>query len=194
MSDESLPPRPRRRLLTPVTGALAALVLAGAGFIGGVQVQKGEQDSGSAGGGARAGVPGGFPGAAAQGQRAQTRGGQGGQGRQAPGGANAGGGAAPTTGEVTSKRGSTLYVEGTDGTTIKVRTDDDSKVTRTAATSARGVYPGDTVIVQGETAKSGTVTAAQIVATSSTASGGLAGLFGGMGGGPPTVATPPTGG
>ena len=36
---EEAPRRPRRRLVTPATGALAALVLVAAGFFGGVQVQ-----------------------------------------------------------------------------------------------------------------------------------------------------------
>ena len=38
--DDAPPPRPRRKLLTPVSGGLAAIVLVAAGFICGVQVQK----------------------------------------------------------------------------------------------------------------------------------------------------------
>lgn len=179
MPDEPLPPRPRRRLLTPASGAFAAIVLAGAGFIGGVQVQKRQDDGG--GTGPAAAAAGGPPGFAAGGG-----GGGGGRGRgQLPGG---GGGA--TRGEVKSKRGSTLYVESGDGTTVEVRTDDDAKVIRTAAASVRGIYPGDTVVVQGKAAASGTVTASQIIATSASAGDGLAGL---LGGGPPPQGGAPSG-
>ncbi|MEZ5121044.1 MAG: hypothetical protein R2736_05630 [Solirubrobacterales bacterium] len=63
--DEELPPRPRRRLLAPVPLALSAILIAAAGFIGGVVVQKGQGSSGT-------GTPGGFPAAlgAAAGRRA----------------------------------------------------------------------------------------------------------------------------
>ena len=37
---EELPRRPRRKLVTPLTATLAAVVIAALGFIGGVQVQK----------------------------------------------------------------------------------------------------------------------------------------------------------
>ncbi|MCW2993452.1 MAG: hypothetical protein JWQ18_947, partial [Conexibacter sp.] len=50
---DTLPVRPRRKLLTPVSGVLAAVVLAAGGFIGGVQVQK--HQGGSGGGGAAQG-------------------------------------------------------------------------------------------------------------------------------------------
>ena len=46
---DELPVRPRRRLLTPVSGGLLAIVLVAGGFIGGVLVQKG-QNSGGGGG------------------------------------------------------------------------------------------------------------------------------------------------
>ena len=42
--DELPPPRPRRKRLTRGTLALLSLLLAACGFIGGVQVQKGQQD------------------------------------------------------------------------------------------------------------------------------------------------------
>lgn len=43
--DELPPPRPRRKRLGRGTLALLALLIAACGFIGGVQVQKGQQDS-----------------------------------------------------------------------------------------------------------------------------------------------------
>jgi Domain of unknown function (DUF5666) len=159
------PPRPRRKLLTPVSGGLAAIVLLAGGFIAGVQVQKGQEDGGSgsagAGGGARAGA---FAGRAGGGTAAGGTGTSG-----AAGGANAAGatGAASnaTVGTVSNVKGSTLYVTGADGTTVKVRTNDNSKVTRNADSSVGSVHPGDTVVVQGAKASSGTVTASSITAT-----------------------------
>jgi hypothetical protein len=72
--EDELPRRSRRRLLTPITGALAAVVLVAAGFFAGVQVQK------SQGSGATTAQTG-FPG---------VPGGGGGGGNGAPGGQGAG--------------------------------------------------------------------------------------------------------
>jgi hypothetical protein len=170
---DELPPRPRRRLLTPVTGVLAAVLLAGAGFIGGVEVQKHQGGSASAAGGpgaAAAAGPGGFRGGGA------ARGG-------APGPAGGGAGA-PTVGTVSSAHGDVLYVKDASGTTVRVRTTSASKIVRTAGSSVRAVHPGDTVVVQGSTAKDGTVKATRVSATAAGA-GGLGGGFagGGFGGG-----------
>src|ERR1700712_855724 len=46
---EPLPPRPRRKLVTPVGGVAGAVLIAACGFIGGVQVEKGRNTSSSAG-------------------------------------------------------------------------------------------------------------------------------------------------
>lgn len=168
----------RQRLVKPLTIALSGLMLATVGFIAGVQVQKGQQDGASAtaaagpGGGAR----GGFPGAGGATGRAGS----------------ANGGAAPqqpTIGSVANKKGGTLYVESADGATIQVKTNAQSKVTRTAASSPRGIYPGDTVVVQGTKNEDGSVVATQITATSATAAASGGGFPGG--GQPPT--NPPGG-
>src|SRR3954453_23877276 len=65
--EAEIPPRPRRRLVTPLTGALSAVVVAGLGFIGGVEVQKHHATSptASAATGARAGFAARFGGAGA---------------------------------------------------------------------------------------------------------------------------------
>jgi hypothetical protein len=93
--------------------------------------------------------------------------------------ASSGGGAAPTFGTVANKHGSTLYVRSSSGTTLRVTTAH-AKVTRTAGTSVNGVYPGDTVIIQGTTHANGSISATQIRATAKGAGG--AGGFGGGGG------------
>jgi len=179
-----LPRRPKRRLVTPWTLGLAAVLVAALGFIGGVQVQKGEQDDGGA-----SGLPAGL--------RAAMAGGAGGARGGAGGGANAGGtadGAAPTMGEVASKDGGTLYVTDSSGATVKVKTNGNSKVTRTAKGKVSGVHPGDTVVITGSTNANGTVTATQITATASGVStGGFGGGGGFPGGGPPSGAGAPSG-
>ena len=165
---DSLPPRPRRRLVTPLSAALAAVAVAALGFVAGVEVQKaqGGTTTGSGATSARAafaGRAGGLPG-------------------QAGGGRAGRGGASPTFGTVASKSGRTLYVKDSNGTTVKVKLAGQAKVTRSAAASAKSIHPGDTVIVQGTRSSSGTVTAARVTATSSTAAsagGGPGALFGG---------------
>jgi hypothetical protein len=177
--EEPLPKRPRRRFVTPISAALAGALVGALGFIGGVEVQKAQDDGGSStGGGAQA--------AAAQAAGAGARGAfprAGGAGPQAAGGGPGGAQGNATVGSVANKKGSTLYVKDSDGNTIRVKTTSHSKINRTASTTAGAIHPGDTVIVQGSKSSSGTVTATQIQATSSSATSGLAGLFGGGGGG-----------
>ena len=170
--ERALPPRRRRRLVTPASVALAAVLIGALGFIGGVEVQKGQADSG--GGGATARGAGAVRAGLGTGAGGAARGGFAGPG---------GGRSNATVGSVANKRGSTLYVKDSDGNTIRVKTTSHSKFNRTATASAGAIHPGDTVVVQGTKSSSGTITATQINATSSTAASGLAGLFGGGGGG-----------
>jgi hypothetical protein len=165
--ERALPPRPRRRLVTPASATLAAVLIAAVGFIGGVEVQKGQADPAGAAGGAAGGAA-----LAAGATGGGTRGGFAGRG---------GAQANATVGSVSNKRGSTLYVKDSDGNTVRVKTTSHSKINRTAPASAGAIHPGDTVIVQGTKSSSGTITATQINATSSSAASGLAGLFGGGG-------------
>jgi hypothetical protein len=175
VDDGSLPPRPRRRLVTPLSAVLAAVLVAALGFIGGVQVQKHEDKGSGASSGAQAAF-------------ASARGTGGGGGRAGFGGAGGGGAggangqSAPTVGSVANKHGSTLYVKDSDGNTVRVKTTSHSKINRTASTTAGAIHPGDTVIVQGTKSSSGTITATQVNATAAGASAGLGGLFGGGGG------------
>jgi hypothetical protein len=167
--ETGMPPRTRRRLVTPVTIGLVALLLAAAGFIGGVEVQKGQGSGGGAGATANA-TPAAF--GAAGGARAGGFGG--GQGA-------AGAAGNFTFGTVANKSGNTLYVTDSTGKTIRVQTTASSKITRTAANSVHGVYPGDTVVVQGSTASNGTIKATTVRATSKTAAASGGGGFGGGG-------------
>lgn len=185
--DEELTHQPQsRRRVGRLSVGLAALLIAGLGFIGGVLVQKGQEDE--QGGGTAAQVPG----TAGAGGGPSAAG-----GRQAGGGAGAGrggvgGGQAPTAGEVKSKSGNVLYIEGADGNTVKVLLNGQSEVTRTAKSSAKRIHPGDTVIVQGAKAKNGQVKATSVSATAAGAGGsGFPGAS--LGGGTPGGA-PPSGG
>jgi hypothetical protein len=179
--DGALPPRARRKLVTPMTAGLAGVLIAAAGFLGGVEVQKGQDDgsgaaAAAAGGGGRAA---GFAGA-----------------RGGAAGAGADGAGAPTFGSVANKQGSTLYVTSADGTTVRVKTNAQSKVTRNAAASPRGIFPGDTVVVQGTKDKAGDLVATQITATSKTAAaagGGFRAAFGGGAGAGAPAGGPPAG-
>jgi hypothetical protein len=151
---DELPRRPRRKLVTPLTASLTAVLIAALGFLGGVQVQKSAADSGSPVGAGR------FTGA-----------------RLSP----QGGSSDATVGTVANVNGHTLYVTDASGNTIRVKTNGNSKVTRTAVSKAAAVHPGDTVIVRGTKSNSGTVTATAVTATAKNATGGVAGLLGAAG-------------
>jgi hypothetical protein len=181
--EDPLPKRPRRRLVTPISATLAGALVAALGFIGGVEVQKGQGNGSNASnaGNGSAAFPGAGGGPSGFNRSGGSGGGSGGGGPQSgggPGGAQSN----ATVGSVANKKGSTLYVKDSDGNLVRVKTNSHSKINRTASTSAGAVHPGDTVIVQGSKAKNGTVTATQINATAAGASSGLGGLFGGGGG------------
>ena len=182
--EEPLPKRQRRRLVTPISAILAGALVGALGFIGGVEVQKSQDDGGTSNGAAAAFASAGGGGA---------RGGGTGGGPQLGGGPGGAQGNA-TVGSVANKKGSTLYVKDSDGNLVRVKTTSHSKINRTASTTPGAIHPGDTVIVQGTTSKSGTVTATQINATAAGATSGLAGLFGGGGQGPGRQQAAPDGG
>jgi hypothetical protein len=182
--EAELPPRPRRRLLTPVPLALMGILAIACGFIGGVLVEKGESSSSSSGGGAsgiaarfaalRAGASG-ASGASAAGARAGAGSAAGGFG----GGAGANGFTRPTAGTVAYLDGDTLYVTNAEGNTVKITTSAGTTVNKTVKSSVKGIHPGETVTVTGETGSDGSVSAEEINVGSG--GGGLASLFGGSG-------------
>ncbi|HLI33196.1 MAG TPA: hypothetical protein VKU89_10740 [Solirubrobacteraceae bacterium] len=178
---QELPPRPRRRLLTPLTVALLVALAAGCGFIGGVQVQKGESS-----GATSAGLPAGIASRLGALRSARSAGGAPAAGFLGGAGAFLGGaGGGLTTGEVADISGSTLYVTTSEGNTVKVSTAG-AKVTKTVATHLSSIHPGDAVLVRGAKAKNGAIEASSIsispaaAGTSSGAgsSGGTPALFG----------------
>jgi thiamine monophosphate kinase len=68
--------------------------------------------------------------------------------------------------------GKTLYILTSAGSLVKVTLGASTTITRNATTQADGLRPGDTVVVQGATGKSGDVTATSISATAPGASAG----------------------
>lgn len=153
--------RPSR--LTPLTGGLLALAIAAVGFVGGVLIEKGQTgSSGSAAppGGLQA-LAGGPAGLAA---------------------AQSGGGT--TFGTVANVTGRTLYVTDAQGNTIKVLTTKGSTVTRSASSKVGDIHPGDSVVIQGQQRRSGTVKAQSIRASAAGSGGGAV-----IGGGPQTSAS-----
>lgn len=169
---EPLPPRPRRRLLTPLPLALAGVLLIACGFIGGVLVEKGQSETGST-----AGTASGFAsrlrslaGAAAGGSSTSGSGAQG----------SGSGFVRPTEGTVAYISGDTIYVTNTESNTVKVRASAATSVTKTVTSAVKDIHPGETVTITGSTAADGTVSAESIRVGS--AGGGLAGLFAGASG------------
>lgn len=169
---EELAPRPRRRLLAPVPLALLGVLLIACGFIAGVLIEKGQVSSSSSTGGA----------ASLASRFAALRSASSGASGAPAGGALAGGGigAGATVGQVAYIDGSTLYVTGTEGNTVKVRTSAGSTVTKTVKAEVKSIRPGETVIITGATDARGAIDAASI-RIGGGAGGGLGAPFGGSG-------------
>jgi hypothetical protein len=185
---DELPQRPRRKLFTPVTGGLLAVLIAACGFIGGVLVEKG-QGSSSPGGNFAAATArlGGGAAPGGRGQGASARGGATGAGGL-PALFGGGQGGNVTAGQVSSVEGRTLYVSTAQGNTVRVKVPVGESVSRTITTSVHAIHPGDTVIVQGAASKGGAINATAVRATQASSSGSsgssaLNQLFGGGGGG-----------
>jgi hypothetical protein len=176
--ESELPPRPRRRLLTPAPLALMGVLLTACGFIGGVLVEKGESSSSSSAGGA-SGLASRFAalraGASGTGARSGTGSAAGGFGSSGAGGSFT----RPTAGTVAYLDGSTLYVTNVEGNTVKVTTSAGTTVNKTVKSAVKSIHPGETVTVTGETGESGAISAESISVGSS--GGGFASLFGGSG-------------
>lgn len=165
-----LPPRPRTRLLTPMTATLTLVLVTACGFVGGVLVQKGQATSAATVTGAGASRFG------ATGASGAT--GLGGGGRFAAlfGGAA---GSRGTVGTVSNINGSKLYVTTAAGTMVQVDMTSASKVTKSQSVGRGAIRPGDSVVISGITATNGTVTASSVSDSGAGSSGGTSSLFGG---------------
>ncbi|HVW47660.1 MAG TPA: hypothetical protein VHA76_11440, partial [Solirubrobacterales bacterium] len=135
--DDAIPPRPRGRLLRPVPLALIAVIVAAAGFLGGVEAQKGSE-GGSAGAAPGAG---GLPGFAASKAGGSEAGGSESKAESSLAGLG-GSSSVAATGTVTSVEGHTIYVKESDGTTVAVKVGDGATVTRDSNVAAKQIHPG----------------------------------------------------
>jgi hypothetical protein len=182
--DEELDAEPSRRRFALLTGILAVLVVGGAAFLGGVQVQKRHDralvsTTNVAATGAVTGTGTGT-GRGAGGTRTGTGTGTG------TGGFGGAGGA--TVGQVKLVDGATIYVTDSTGNTITVVTTGASKYAKTQTVTLKDIQPGDTVVIRGATQPDGSVSATTV--TDSGAGGAVGGgRFGGGGGGTGTGAT-----
>jgi hypothetical protein len=175
---EELPPRPRRRLFTPIPVALFGVLLLACGFIGGVLVEKGQTSSTSSSG--ASGLASKF--AALRGTATAS---------SAATGAGSfagrfGGAGGATIGEVSYISGNTLYVTNAEGNTVKITTSPASTITKTVKADVHGIHPGETVVVRGTKGANGAVSAESVsvgAAGAGLGGGGLGALFGGGGGG-----------
>lgn len=183
--EHELPPRPRRRWLSPVPMGLLCVLLTVCGFIGGVLVEKGQASSTSSGStGSASGFASGLAalrssasGAAAGGRGALTAGGAPALGGSGPGA----GGTGATVGQVAYTSGRTLYVTDAEGNTVKVTTSAASTVTKTVKSDVKAIRPGESVIVTGSTNANGAVKADSIRVSEAGSAAALSALFGGGG-------------
>jgi hypothetical protein len=150
---EEMPTRASRRIVTAWTIVFAALVVAGAGFVAGIQIEKRNAPAAAA-----SGLP--------PGLRSFANGG-GSAGGQLPAATTQGdAGNAGTTGKVKLVDGANVYITTSDGSTVKVSTSSSSKVTKSVDAALNDLKAGDTIVVQGTTDADGTIAASSISQTS----------------------------
>jgi len=151
------------KVVTPLTRVLLAVVVAAAGFIGGVLVERNQQPAAAS----TTSTPAAFRGAGAN-----ANGG-------GAGGGGAGGGA--TVGTITLIDGTNVYVTTAQGDVVKVLTNPQTTISVSKNGTLSDLDPSKTVAVQGATNADGTVTASQITQGGFGAFGG-GGRRGGAGG------------
>jgi hypothetical protein len=162
------------RLRIPAAIIVAVLLLA-LGFWGGAIAQKNHTTASAAGGAAAFAARLRNAGSGATGT-------SGGGGSQLPGDTTGTAGSGATTGTVSVVDGDTLYILTASNQLVKVTLTASTTLTRNAKAKAVQLRPGDTVVVQGSTAKNGSVQAASVSATAKGVSS-TAGGFRGTGGG-----------
>jgi hypothetical protein len=180
--DGRLPPRPRRRLLTPPSVAVLALASCAIGFYAGVRVEKSHAGSsstpaaagfsGALGAGSSTGSSTGGSGSSGSGS-APSAGRSGFAGLAARFGAGGAPGAAGggSAGTVASVDGRSLVLKETSGNTVKVKLTSATKITKSKSVGRGQIRPGDTIVVSGITDKKGTISAASVSDSGASSSG-----------------------
>ena len=164
--------RPRAKLPS-LTVVLVVVVIASAGFIGGILVGKHYGSSSSGGVASRFGAFAAAAGASSSaGTGTGTRAGFGGAGGGFAGaGGGTGGtggfaGGSATVGTIKLVDGKTVYVQTSAGDIVQVSTSAGTKVTVSSSVPVKDLEPGETVIVEGSKNSSGGVSATSISQTS----------------------------
>ena len=152
--------RPRVKLPS-LTLVLVTLVVASAGFLGGIVVGK---HYGSSGSGSPASAFSRFAAGAGATARTGSGAGAGLGGRGGGGGEIAAGNA--TIGTIKLIDGSTVYVQTPGGDIVQVSTSAGTKVTASSTVRVKDLQPGETIIVEGSKNSTGGVTATSISQTS----------------------------
>jgi hypothetical protein len=162
--------RPPRARLPTITLALAAAVLIGAGFLGGLSVGK---SSASTGSGLPAGLAGGgLPGFPTGSGLPSGAGGSGGAAQGAGGSGLPGGFGGGTVGTIKLVDGHTIYVQSFSGSITRVSTSGSTRIQVSAAGTLKDLRPGETVAVQGSKRSDGSVAAASVSQSSLGGGGG----------------------
>ncbi len=167
-------PRPRRRAHA-LTFVLGGAFLIAAGFLGGVVLQK-HEDQGSTSAAGRNAAASRFAalaaGSGATGTTVAGAGaGSGGRGFGGFGAGGAGGGGA-ISGTVKLVDGTNVYLTDTSGNVVKVATGPSSQLTKTDPATTKDVAPGDVVIARGTQNTDGSYTAQTLVISRASALGG----------------------
>jgi len=186
--DEGLPVRPVRRRLGVLSLLLCGAVVTGAGFLGGVMVEKSHVKTSSSAAGlasAFAALRGGATGTTAAGRTASAAGGAAAAAGGAAAAAGGGGFGGATAGTVKLIDGNNVYVTTTGGTVVKIATTPQSSITISSPGTVANIKPGDTVTATGATDSEGTVNATTLrdLGTGGGAGGGRAGAAGAGAGG-----------
>jgi hypothetical protein len=157
----TLASRPPRAKLPSLTMALVAAVLTGAGFLGGVLLEKHQAGSSSSSPLASV-LAGGRPPNLGSGGLPNLGGG----GTAGASGAGSAAGLAfgrgTTIGTVKLVDGNTIYIQGFTGSLTKVTTTPATKILITAAGTIKDLRPGETLMIQGPRHGSGTVAATSV--------------------------------
>lgn len=173
--EAALVARPRRAKLPRITVMLAAAVLIGGGFLGGVEVGKQSASASTTGFPGGGGLPslagGGLPSGGFPGGGGAPAGASGATGASGLGGFRGFGGANGTFGTVKLVDGSTIYVQSVSGGIIRVTTSPSTKIQISAAGQVKDLRPGETVTVQGTKHGSGLVAASSVTESGGTGGG-----------------------
>ncbi len=166
--------KPRQRYFGPVSGLLAAGVVAAGGFYAGVKIEERNTPAPTAAAG-RPNFSGPPPGVAAGGSPAAAA------------------AAAPTRGTVQAIEGADLIIADSTGRTVRIKLSDATRVSQAAPVARIAIALGTTVVVQGALSADGSIVATDVsIAAGGTASGPPVSIPAG-GTRPPGVAGPPPG-